>query len=276
MQAFVAEKEFKIGEGSCGSCVYVGVMKDGSEVAVKRMLVERCDETAENEKEIMSLINAKNQFIVSYRHFHRDDTFLYLVVDLCEETLEERVDSLSIEHLQAHGPQMIAEILFGLEFLHNEGILHRDLKPSNILVDISGQLKLADFGISRVLKINETKVETHARGTVGWMPPEVVDAGERGEKCLFGRKSDVYVAGMIAFFVLTKGEHPFGTRFNRVSNIWKGRSVNLKKLRDGKARKFVSWLIKHKIDERPYTSEALLDSFVNKECNSFKEIHLGC
>ena len=266
MRAFDAKSELKIGDGSSGSCVYVGLMNDGSEVAVKRVLVQSEDKTAENEREIVSLINTSNSpYILSYRHFYRDDTFMYLITDLCEESLSEFIDFRTVEHLQEHGPRMIKEILSGLEFLHGIRILHRDLKPSNILVDIAGHMKLADFGISRILKEDETTVKTVAKGTPGWIPSEVIQAIERNEKGSFKRKSDVQVAGMIAFFILTKGEHPFGSSLERMKNILEGNSVNLKKLRDRKARKFVSRLIKRKINDRPYAHEALKDSFVNTD-----------
>ncbi|XP_028417235.1 serine/threonine-protein kinase dst4-like, partial [Dendronephthya gigantea] len=170
-------------------------MKDESEVAVKRVLVPSEDKTVENEKEIMSLIETKNcPFIVSYRYFHSGNEFMYLIVDLCEENLRELVHACSIEHLQEHGPRMIREILSGLEFLHGEGILHRDLKPSNVLVDIEGHMKLADFGISRILNDDETTVVTFAKGTPGWMPSEVAQAIEKDEKSRYKRKSDVQVA----------------------------------------------------------------------------------
>ena len=150
----------------------------------------------------------------------------------------------------------------GLEFLHSKGILHRDLKPQNILVDIQGRMKLADFGLSRVLKKDETAVETGPKGSEGWMPPEVIKAVQKREKGPFKRKSDVHVAGMIAFFILTKGEHPFGSE-DQKKNILNGKPVNMKKLSDRKARKFVSWLINHRIDDRPHAHEALTDFFAN-------------
>ncbi|XP_028397129.1 ankyrin-3-like [Dendronephthya gigantea] len=264
MQAFVARHRFKIGDGSF-SRVYVGIMKDGSEVAVKRTLILIGDKTDENENEITSLIKSDScPFIVNCRHFYRDDTFMYLILDLYEENLRQFVESCSIEHLQKHGPRMIKEILSGLKFLHDKGILHRDLKPSNVLVDIEGRMKLGDFGISRILKDDETTVETFAKGTLGWMPPEVIEAIDRDEKGPFKRKSDVHVAGMISFYILTKGEHPFGSSLNRMNNILQGSPVNLKKFDDRNARRFVSWLINHRIKDRPYAHEALRNSFVNK------------
>ena len=241
-------------------------MDDGSGVAVKRMPVQRCERLAENEKEILSLIKTeKSPFVVSYRDFYNDGNFIHLIVDLCEESLAELVKSYSIEHLQQHGPRMIGEILSGLKFLHDLGILHRDLKPSNILVDVEGHMKLADFGISRVLKEEETGVDTSVDGSIGWVPPEVIEAREKGEKARFKKKSDVFVAGMIAFFILTKGEHPFGSTYCRMENIGKGKSVDLKKLGDSEAQRFLSKLIKHKTDDRPYASEALKGPFLNKD-----------
>ena len=43
------------------------------------------------------------------------------------------------------------QILFGLQYLHENKIVHRDLKPSNIFVDSEGRVKLADFGLSKTL-----------------------------------------------------------------------------------------------------------------------------
>ncbi len=241
-------------------------MDDGSEVAVKKMLIEACEDLAQNEIEILSQTDTqKSPFIVSYRYFNRDDNFIYLIVDLCEETLREHVHSQTAGHLREHGPRMVKEILTGLDFLHSRGILHRDLKPSNVLVDVAGNMRLADFGISRVLNEDETTVQTDANGTRGWMPVEVIEAICKRQKCRFKKKSDIQVAGMIAFFVLTKGEHPFdGLPDERMTNILKGNPVNLDKLNNLEGREFVAWLIRHNINERPYGHEALRHSFLGQ------------
>ena len=245
-----------------GTSVYVGVLQDDREVAVKRVLIQAGEHLAENEKDILSS-SMKCPHIVSYLHFMKDHLFMYLILDLCEETLKNLVNYQTVEYLRNHGPRMIKEILTGLEFLHSQGIVHRDLKPSNVLVDVEGYMKLGDFGISRVLNEDETTVCTDAKGTHGWMPSEVIEAMNHGVKCRFKKKSDIQVSGMIAFFVLTKGEHPFGDGSDRMRNIVKGNPVALKELADD-AGAFVSWLISKEIQNRPYAHEALKHSFMDQ------------
>ena len=258
-----------------GTSVYVGIMEDGTEVAVKRILKQEFEDAAQNELEILSRIDAsKSPFIVSYRNYFKDTTFVYIVLDLCEETLKEHVCAQSVEYLQDHAPRMIKEILSGIEFLHSRKILHRDLKPSNVLVDLEGHMRLADFGISRVLNEEETTVLTHAKGTRDWMPTEVIEAINKEEMGRFKKKSDVQVAGMIAFFISTKGEHPFGSVLERMINISKGNPVNLDMLHDLQVRKFISWLISHNIDDRPYAAEALENTFMVHVTNSLRKIIL--
>jgi serine/threonine-protein kinase/endoribonuclease IRE1 len=264
-----------LGKGSMGTFVYVGIMEDGAEVAVKRILKQEFEDTAQNELEILSRIDAsKSPFIVSYRKCLNDATFVYIVLDLCEETLREHVYTQSLEYLQDHGPRMIKEILRGIEFLHSQNILHRDLKPSHVSVDVEGHMRLADFGVSRVLNEEETTVHTGAKGTRDWMPTEVIEVIGKEEIGRFKKKSDVQVAGMIAFFISTKGEHPFGPVLERMVNISKGNPVNLHKLNDLQVRKFISWLICHNIDDRPYAAEALADPFMVHVTNSLRKIIL--
>ena len=255
-----------------GTFVYVGIMEDGSEVAVKRIFLQACADSAENEKEIPNLLKTKGSpFILSYHHVFQDDTFMYLISELCEETLREHIQSKSIDDLRENGPQMIKQILSGLHFLHRNGILHRDLKPSNVLVDKDGFMKLADFGLSRVLDDDETTVHTGAKGTQGWMPAEVIEAENRGVKGRYKKKSDVQAVGMIVFFILTKGKHPFGDNLaNRMTNISEANPVNLHSLEDVEARDFISLLIRHNINDRPYVDQALEHSFMARVVNHEK------
>jgi serine/threonine-protein kinase/endoribonuclease IRE1 len=124
-------------------------------------------------------------------------------------------------------------------------------------------MRLADFGISRVLNEGETTIHTDTKGTEGWMAAEVIENMSKKMKGRFKKKSDIQSAGMIAFFILTKGEHPFGsTLYDRMANIVNGNPVDLNKL-DIDARQFVSRLISRKINDRPTAQEAIVLPFLN-------------
>ena len=266
MTYFSNDEAFLLGKGTMGTSVYAGFMEGGIGVAVKKMLMQASLDLAENEEKIFKLIETKKSpFIVSYQDFFKASNFVYLILDLCEETLKEHVESQSLEDLKEHGPRMIEEILRGLEFLHDQGILHRDLKPSNVLVDIEGHMRLADFGISRVLNEDETTVETAGKGTEGWISAEVIKSRNEGTKVRFKKKSDIQTVGMIAFFILTKGGHPFGSaKYERMTNILEGNPVKLDTLENLQAKEFVLSLINHDLYERPYAREALEHPFMSQ------------
>ena len=259
------DKEFFIGTGCRGARVYVGLHDDGSEVAVKRISTEIF---IENEMKIGNLVQLKkSNNIVNFREFNFGKPFSYVILDLYEETLADHIERLNKEELELRGPEIIREILAGLSALHcgETKVLHRNLKPLNILVDTAGHMRLSDFGVSRMLDESESTVHTGSmitrfvdsgsKGSPGWIAAESI-AKVTGAMVKFNRKSDIQVFGMICFYILTKGEHPFGCPINRLPNIAKGDPVYLDMLSDSNAKSFVSWLISHDINKRPYVEEA--------------------
>ena len=77
------------------------------------------------------------------------------------------------------------------------------------------------------------------------MPAEVIAAEHRGVKGGYKKKSDIYPVGMIAFFILTKGKHPFGDYLHdRMTNILKGDPVYLDIVEDLEARDFITAVAK--------------------------------
>ena len=259
-------REFLVGKGCRGTLVYVGLHDDGSEVAVKRMLADVYQRSVKSNEKTGNLADLKtSDHIVNYRSFIHEtgNPFCYVILDLCEETLADYVRTHSKQFLERRGPIIIKEILTGLHALHNgvKKVLHRDLKPRNILVDHEGRMRLADFGVSRILDSGVSSLYSGSEGTFGWIAAESIEGREDG-KVTFKRKSDVQVAGMICFYILTKGEHPFGAVRERMLNIKNGNPVNMQKLSDPNARRFVSWLISHKIEDRPYVKQALEDDYL--------------
>jgi serine/threonine-protein kinase/endoribonuclease IRE1 len=153
-------------------------------------------------------------------------------------------------------PNVLYQITNGLQHLHNLRIVHRDLKPQNILVamgkDNRPRLLVSDFGLCKKLEGEQSSFRAttaHAAGTSGWRAPEllldddanqgtsVIDASTDGgsgsilvsSDVMPGnrratRAIDIFSLGLVFFYVLTKGSHPFdcGDRYMREVNIRKG------------------------------------------------------
>ena len=66
---------------------------------------------------------------------------------------------------------MIACMVVGLEYMHNENVIHRDIKPENIVMEDNGYLRITDMGIAKILK---TENSSDTSGTPGYMAPEVM------------------------------------------------------------------------------------------------------
>ena len=226
-------EEFLIGKGSDGTRVYVGLGKDGVEKAVKRMPRDACSSLAEQEKKVLNKLNTKeSQHIVNYWFLEEqnDKHYLFLILDLCEETLENFVMHSSETDLVTYAPDIIEQVLKGLVDLHQgpNPILHRDLKPSSILRNIQNNWLLADFGISRILTEHvETYLSKSSWGAKDWKAVESCTfkgktSGSKSSNVRYKKESDIQlgfyvVAGMVAFYIVTNGEHPFWRKSRQTS-----------------------------------------------------------
>ncbi|KAI3501979.1 hypothetical protein L1887_30009 [Cichorium endivia] len=119
-------------------------------------------------------LNHKN--IIKYLGSFMTETHLHIVLEYVEN------DSLAnIINPNNFGPLpeplvafYIAQVLEGLVYLHEEGVIHRDIKGANILTTKEGVVKLVDFGVA--MKLTEADVNMHfVAGTPYWMAPEVIE-----------------------------------------------------------------------------------------------------
>ena len=97
---------------------------------------------------------------------------------------------------------MIYQIVEAMKYVHFRKVIHRDLKPTNILVDSDGTIKICDFGISKLMSIEEQTL-TRGIGTQKFMAPEIINEEEK-----YDEKVDVYSFGVVAYFMLSGGELP--------------------------------------------------------------------
>jgi serine/threonine-protein kinase/endoribonuclease IRE1 len=86
---------------------------------------------------------------------------------------------------------------------------------------------------------------------------EVRDPTDEPVQLKWKEKSDIQVAGMIAFYILTKGKHPFGPPIDQMKNLHDDNPVGLSKLSDPVVKDLLSQMLARELDERPYAEQAL-------------------
>ncbi len=103
---------------------------------------------------------------------------------------------------------VVPKICDALQFAHEEGVVHRDIKPENILIDKKGRVKIADFGLAKLLGREDLDprltVSGATLGTPRYMAPEQVDKPESVD-----HRADIYSLGVVFYEMLT-GELPMG------------------------------------------------------------------
>ena len=103
---------------------------------------------------------------------------------------------------------IVPQICEALQFAHNEGIVHRDIKPENILLDKKGRVKIADFGIAKMLGVPAGQADADRRaGCDGHAALHGAGAGR--EPQTVDHRADIYSLGVVFYEMLT-GELPLG------------------------------------------------------------------
>jgi serine/threonine protein kinase len=158
-------------------------------------------------REARALAAMNHPHIVNVYDFGQLPTLSYFVM--------EYVDGVNLRQLQQaarlsprEALAIVPQVCEALQFAHDRGIVHRDIKPENILVDKQGRVKIADFGLAKLIRpeaggiaLTETR---HAVGTPQYMAPEQVEKPQSVD-----HRADIYSLGVVFYEMLT-GELPMG------------------------------------------------------------------
>lgn len=115
---------------------------------------------------------------------------------LSQASTVQSVRSRSYVH---HTVELMICVAEALDFAHRQGVVHRDIKPSNLLVDSTGKIWVADFGLARVRGVGNLTVAGSVLGTARYMSPEQI----KGQPQEIDHRTDIYALGITLYELLT-------------------------------------------------------------------------
>uniref|UniRef100_A0A7N6BUH3 Serine/threonine-protein kinase/endoribonuclease IRE1 n=1 Tax=Anabas testudineus TaxID=64144 RepID=A0A7N6BUH3_ANATE len=248
-----------------GTFVFRGEF-DGRNVAVKRILPE-CVEVAEREVQLLRESDTHPN-VIRYFCTERDRLFTYIAIELCASTLQQYVEDPTC-FPELNPITLLEQTMCGLSHLHSLNIVHRDLKPRNILLsgpNALGRVRalISDFGLCKKIPDGRSSFSLRSGipGTEGWIAPEVLrdTPGNKPTAAV-----DVFSAGCVFYYVVSRGQHPFGDSLRRQVNILSGEyslSHFMEDIHDDViAQDLIEQMISAEAESRPSTACVLKHPF---------------
>ncbi|XP_057802199.1 probable receptor-like protein kinase At5g38990 [Salvia miltiorrhiza] len=187
-----------LGRGSAG-LVYKGVLPSGQLVAIKQIYKSNTSDSFTREIEGLSRVRHPN--LVCLFGCCIEDGEQYLVYEYCPHgNLAQHLLRKDAVLTWEDRVRILRDCALALKYLHNHMsgcIVHRDIKLTNILLTHDMQAKLSDFGLARMIGMEESKVFTDVRGTIGYMDPEYMSNAK------LTSASDIYSFGIVILQLLS-------------------------------------------------------------------------
>ncbi|CAA7265498.1 unnamed protein product [Cyclocybe aegerita] len=192
-----------LGKGAFGQVYRALNWATGETVAVKEIQLSNIpkSELGEIMSEIDLLKNLNHPNIVKYKGFVKTREFLYIILEFCENGSLHNISKRFGKFPENLVAVYISQVLEGLVYLHDQGVIHRDIKGANILTNKDGTVKLADFGVAaKTGGVTDGAVV----GSPYWMAPEVI------EQSGATTASDIWSVGCVVIELL-EGHPPYHT-----------------------------------------------------------------
>ncbi|XP_018411491.1 PREDICTED: mitogen-activated protein kinase kinase kinase kinase 1 [Nanorana parkeri] len=184
----------RLGSGSYGE-VFKARNKVNGELAAVKIVKEESDEDfSVIQKEVLMLKSCAHKNIVAYYGSYMRTNKLWICMEFCGGGSLQDIYQVTGALSELQVAYVCRETLQGLAYLHNQGKMHRDIKGANILLNDTGDVKLADFGISAQLTATFARRNSFI-GTPYWMAPEVAAVELKGG---YTELCDVWSLGITA------------------------------------------------------------------------------
>lgn len=250
----------KVGEGSFGAAILVqhSAEKDKDTKAIVKMIdISRASKQEKEDavKESQVLSSLKHPYIVRYRESFHEDGWLCIVMDYCEGgDLSDKVKKMRQAGKSIPQEQVLrwfTQAILALKYIHDMHILHRDLKSGNFFLSKSGNIKMGDFGIAKVLECTAACAQTQI-GTPYYLSPEICQGKP------YGWASDIWSMGCILFEMCAR-RVPFDAPDLKslIQKITKGPSPEVPAEYSGGVRNLGKELLDRDPSKRPQASEIL-------------------
>ncbi|KAJ3451412.1 cyclin-dependent-like kinase [Anaeramoeba flamelloides] len=183
----------QIGSGTYGIVYQATSKKTGEIFALKNIRLDSVDEGVPSTaiREISLLKDLRHPNIVRLTDVLHSNRKLTLVFEYLDHDLKKYMDSLNSPLPVRQIKSFTFQILRGLAYCAEQRVLHRDLKPQNLLINQTGELKLADFGLARAFGI-PMKAYSSEVVTLWYRPPDVLLGNQK-----YGTSVDIWGAGCI-------------------------------------------------------------------------------
>jgi tRNA A-37 threonylcarbamoyl transferase component Bud32 len=199
-----------LGQGGMGAVYKTRQRKLDRLVAIKVLPQEWGRDPAFAERfgrEARALARLNHPQIVSVHDFGEVDGHYFLIMEFVDGVnLRQLLTTGRLQPRQALA--IVGQVCDALQYAHEQGVVHRDIKPENILLDRHGRVKIADFGLAKLLRRSRSEFtltgSRQVMGTLDYMAPE-----QRSSPQSVDHRADIYSLGVVFYEMLT-GELPLG------------------------------------------------------------------
>lgn len=191
-----------LGQGGMGAVYKARQPRLERIVAIKVLAPHLAADPAFRERflrEAQAMARLNHPHVVTVHDVGRTAETVYILMEFVEgSSLRERLKHGSLTPTEAF--QIIPQLCDAIQYAHDRGVIHRDIKPENVLIDSAGKIKVADFGLAKVLDQESFALTGSGErmGTARYMAPE-----QWGDAAGVDHRADIYSLGILFYEMLT-------------------------------------------------------------------------